>query len=101
MQPVNKNGKRRNKSVSKPAPQGRQLWKTPEKSTDYYDTKPKEIQEKGEYTGVREFRKHIAYYTKGMPKSSEFRCKINTIETKEEVLDLINKYLIYMGEENV
>lgn len=60
-----------------------------------------EIQEKGEYTGVREFRKHIAYYTKGMPKSSEFRCKINKLETKEEVLDLISKYLNYMGEENV
>ena len=28
-----------------------------------------ELQEKGEYTGVREFRKHIEYYSKGLPKS--------------------------------
>ena len=24
-----------------------------------------ELREKGEYTGIREFRKHIAYYTSG------------------------------------
>ncbi len=51
-----------------------------------------EIQEKGEYTGIREFRKHIAYYTKGLPKSSEFRCKINTLTNKEEILEELEKY---------
>lgn len=45
-----------------------------------------EIAEKGEYTGIREFRKHLAYYTKGLPNSSEFRCKINELESKEEVM---------------
>lgn len=51
-----------------------------------------EIQEKGEYTGVREFRKHLAYYTKGLPASSEFRNKINSLESKEEVLIALDTY---------
>ncbi len=51
-----------------------------------------ELQEKGEYTGIREFRKHMAYYTKGLKDSSEFRCKINTLETKDDVLDALNEY---------
>lgn len=51
-----------------------------------------EIEEKGEYTGVREFRKHLAYYTKGMPGSSEFRSKINSLESKENVIKAINEY---------
>ena len=51
-----------------------------------------EIKEKGEYTGIREFRKHLAYYTKGLPDSSEFRSKINTLESKEEVLKTIKEF---------
>ena len=51
-----------------------------------------EVQEKGEYTGVREFRKHLAYYTKGLPKSSEFRSKINTLEDKEGILGSLDEY---------
>ena len=51
-----------------------------------------EIKEKGEYTGVREFRKHLAYYTKGMQNSSEFRSKINTLESKDEVINAIDEY---------
>ena len=51
-----------------------------------------EIEEKGEYTGVREFRKHLAYYTKGLSKSSEFRSKINILESKNEILETLNNY---------
>lgn len=51
-----------------------------------------ELQEKGEYTGVREFRKHLAYYTKGLPESSEFRSRINTLESKDEVIIAIENY---------
>ena len=57
-----------------------------------------EVQEKGEYTGVREFRKHIAYYTKGLPKSSEFRCKINSLDNKEEVEETLKDYFMNMEE---
>ena len=51
---MNKPGKHREACVSNPARQGIQLWKTPEESTDYYDTKPKEIQE---MTETKDFRK--------------------------------------------
>ena len=51
-----------------------------------------EIEEKGEYTGIREFRKHLAFYSKGLSKASEFRSKINTLNSKDEVLLCIEKY---------
>lgn len=41
---------------------------------------------KGEYTGVREMRKHLAWYTVGMPHSARFRQMINSMETMEELL---------------
>ena len=53
-----------------------------------------ELQEKGEYTGIREFRKHLAYYSKGIEKASEFRNKINALESKEEVIECINEYFV-------
>ena len=51
-----------------------------------------ELQEKGEYTGIREFRKHLAYYTKGLPNSSEFRSRINILNNKDEVIDSLKDY---------
>ena len=53
-----------------------------------------ELQEKGEYTGIREFRKHLAYYSKGLGKASEFRKKINTLEKSKEVIECINEYFV-------
>ncbi len=38
---------------------------------------------KGEYTAVREMRKHLAWYTSGMPHSARFRGMINSIDTME------------------
>ena len=63
-----------------------------------------EIEEKGEYTAIREFRKHIAYYTKNLPNSSSFRNTINKIENKQEFIDTIDEYfnkIIIKGEEDV
>lgn len=42
-----------------------------------------ELREKEEITAIRELRKHIAWYTKNMPNSSEFRNEINKIENKD------------------
>ena len=53
-----------------------------------------ELQEKGEYTGIREFRKHLAYYSKGLGKASEFRKKINTLEKSKDVIECINEYFV-------
>ena len=49
------------------------------------------VEEKGEIA-IKELRKHIAWYTKNMKNSSEFRAKINQIESKEELLENINEY---------
>ena len=51
-----------------------------------------EIMEKGEKTGIKEFRKHISAYTKNMPNSSEFRGKINKIEDKTSLINMIEDY---------
>ena len=49
------------------------------------------VQEKGEIA-VKELRKHIAWYTKNLKNSSEFRNTINQIETKEELLSKLEAY---------
>ena len=45
-----------------------------------------QMQHKGEYTAVREMRKHLAWYTAGYPHSARFRQTINTMETMEQLL---------------
>lgn len=51
-----------------------------------------ELQEKEELTAIREMRKHIAWYTKNMPSSSEFRTEINKIDSKQELIKKIESY---------
>ena len=46
---------------------------------------------KGEYTGIREMRKHISWYTKGMPNSARLRNEINNIETFEQLYACVEK----------
>ena len=51
-----------------------------------------EVKEKGENVGIKEMRKHICYYLKGMPMASEIRNKINKLESKKEVKDTLTEY---------
>lgn len=44
-----------------------------------------ELQVKGEYTAVREMRKHISWYTAGYPNSAALRRDINSMESFEEL----------------
>lgn len=53
-----------------------------------------ELQEKEEITAIREMRKHIAWYTKNMPNSSEFRNGINKIEDKEILIKTVKNYFM-------
>ena len=45
---------------------------------------------KGEYTGIREIRKHGAWYTAGYPNSAKLRVMINEVETYEELEKLLH-----------
>lgn len=49
-----------------------------------------QMKQKGDYIGLREMRKHAAWYTKGLPDSAQFRQKINQAETKQEFLQLVD-----------
>lgn len=49
------------------------------------------VKEKGEIA-VKELRKQIAWYTKSLKNSSEFRNSINKIETKKELIEKIEEY---------
>lgn len=44
---------------------------------------------KGEYTGMREMRKHVAWYTAGFPHSARLRGAVNEIETMGQLFDLL------------
>lgn len=47
---------------------------------------------KGGYTGIREMRRHAAWYTKGLPHSTEMRMKFNQAESKRDFIDIIKCY---------
>ena len=49
------------------------------------------VKEKGEIA-IKELRKHIAWYTKNLKNSSDLRSLINTIESKEELLNKLDEY---------
>ena len=51
-----------------------------------------EMIEKGEYVGVREMRKHICWYLKNLPNSSQVRQTINMLESKDEVISTLKQY---------
>lgn len=49
------------------------------------------IKEKGEIA-VKELRKHIAWYTKSLKNSSEFRSCVNQIEKEEDLIQKLEEY---------
>lgn len=44
---------------------------------------------KGEYTGIREMRKHVAWYTAGLPNSAKLRRAVNEVESYQELEALL------------
>ena len=52
------------------------------------------LEEKGEYIGVREMRKHVAWYTEGLYNSAKLRHKVCEIEHADELIELIS----HLGE---
>jgi tRNA-dihydrouridine synthase len=49
------------------------------------------IEEKGEYIGIREMRKHVAWYTEGIYNSSKLRRRASEIEHLDEMLELVEQ----------
>ncbi|MEB3701457.1 Putative tRNA dihydrouridine synthase [Candidatus Bealeia paramacronuclearis] len=46
----------------------------------------------GEETGIRMARKHMAWYSKGLPSSADFRVAVNQAALPQNVRDLIQSY---------
>jgi len=51
------------------------------------------IDYKGDYTGIREMRKHMAWYLKGQPGASIMRGQINAMECYQDMEHLMMEYL--------
>ncbi len=49
------------------------------------------LEYKGEYTAIREMRKHVSWYTTGIHGSAKFRKNVNEMETMEELLETVEK----------
>lgn len=47
---------------------------------------------KGEHIGIREMRRHAAWYTKGLPHSAELRLRFNQAETREDFTAVLNEF---------
>lgn len=50
-----------------------------------------QLEYKGAYTGMREMRKHVAWYTSGMPHSASVRRMVNEVESYEQLEELVNR----------
>ena len=48
-----------------------------------------QIEYKGEYTGIREMRKHVAWYTQGLPHSARLRREVNRVEAYSQLEELM------------
>ena len=47
-----------------------------------------QIQYRGEFAGMREMRKHVAWYTKGLTGAADLRRRVNETETLDELMML-------------
>jgi len=50
------------------------------------------VEYKGEFIGIREMRKHVAWYTTGYPGSARLRSRVNEIENMEDLRRLLEEY---------
>lgn len=52
----------------------------------------REIALKGEVIGVKEMRKHLAFYFRGLPEATVYRNRINQIRSGDTLKELLNEY---------
>lgn len=55
------------------------------------------VAEKGERTAVKEMRKHIGWYTKGMPGSAHFRGSINNLNERDEMVEALEEMRFHLN----
>lgn len=53
-----------------------------------------QVEFKGDFIGIREMRKHVAWYTKGMKGSAKLRDAINQVESYEELEELLDRAIV-------
>lgn len=51
-----------------------------------------EVEEKGETVGIKELRKHMSWYIKGLKDASKLRAEMNKIETRKELENTLKEY---------
>ena len=52
----------------------------------------------GTHAGLRIARKHIGWYTKGLPNSAEFRSRVNNVGDADSVMAMIESYYLRLCE---
>lgn len=57
-----------------------------------------QISIKGSYTGIREMRKHVAWYTTGYKNSAKLRNRVNEIESYDSLENLLQEWKIISEE---
>jgi tRNA-dihydrouridine synthase B len=55
----------------------------------------------GREPGLRLARKHVAWYSKGLPGSAEFRAEVNRLDNADAVVDLIRRFYEPLVERGV
>ncbi len=53
---------------------------------------------KGERKGLQEMRKHLGWYTKGLPNSSKIRVELFEIKNKNELITCLTKYFVDLAD---
>ena len=54
------------------------------------------VSEKGESRGIKEARKHIAWYIKGLPSASRFKSEVFKIDTIHEMRQALTEYITHL-----
>lgn len=55
----------------------------------------KSVEWKGPVVGINEMRRHYTNYLKGLPNIKEYRLKLVTLKTPEEIIDVLNDIVIH------
>lgn len=56
-----------------------------------------QIEFKGDYSGIREMRKHVAWYTKGLCGAAKLRDAVNQVESYDALVKLLDSSLSGIG----